>query len=164
MGEAAETKAKSLAAEAKTAEAEAKDAEVQAEALETGPKPSAAEAKDLVEETKASEAEAKGLEEPEVVMVDEDPEPSEKEAMKAADLPVEGNSAVAAILPPPVADMQITTAGGDAAKMAARPETSSCPMLELVDYNFDIARLREATEELEKKSTLLNQQAGMKVL
>lgn len=56
--------------------------------------------------------------------------------------------------------LQVAESSNAAASLVAGKVASSRPvLLELVDYNSDVARLREASQELEKKIALLAQQA-----
>lgn len=75
----------------------------------------------------------KALEEPEVVMVEDDSQLSEKEATVAEDSPVKRAPATTATLPTPVTNMQITAVCRVEGMVTAQPETSCRLRLELVD-------------------------------
>lgn len=124
-----------MASGAKDAKAEAKDAETEANASDVGAKVSGVE-------TDTSAVEDKAVEEPEVVILDQEDRVPEKEGTATKEMAMADCSKAAEDLPPPGSEMQLIAPTEGVAKVGARPRTSSRPILELLDYNSDVARLR----------------------
>lgn len=96
------------------------------------------------------------------MVVEDDPQSLAKRIVDAEDPFGKNMLATATTPPPPVIEKAMTAVSGVEAKVAAQTGTSSRPILELVDYDSEVTRLREVSLEIEKQSTLVAQLSQVK--